>query len=597
MGLSSSQQNAINRYQDLWKSASTEEEKRQWHEAAERVRNSAGFSGGADGSQVIYNNNYYGSTSYAPTRFDSEMLSPDDYARVRQYQQNWQNATTDQERDGWHRMAESVRRKSGYSGGMAGNEYIHVPTFNPPKIPEIPEYNSRYEGQLHNIVNDLNNQDPYSSPYADRINATLDKLQNRPEYVSPYADMIKTTLDKIMNRPDFKYDPEKDPAFMALRKQAQRQGEQNYENAIGGISANTGGRLNTWATSMASQGRNNALLQAEMAQPQYEQRAYERYQYESMQNYNQLSALQNLDGMEFNKYQASYNNQLNMLSALQNLDSTAYMQYRDRIQDKRELANFVMALDDRDYKKYQFMVENQWQQYSAEYSNFQNELQFQRDEWQRAMDRTNLNGYVNNQDSYILGVRTGTLSQEARKRQDQINDFFLQADYSLSNEYKKMELNYSYETELSKLRQSGDLSIINMQGDRGLSRLGSAVGGSVVQNALGMKGAKYVWGGNKPTATDCSGMVMQAYKQAGYDLGNKRLTTAELRSDPKQYGFKEIPIKQAKPGDVMWVKGHMAMLYDNDNVIEASQSKGKTVIQTAWNRNKPFTKAYRYVGR
>lgn len=130
---------------------------------------------------------------------------------------------------------------------------------------------------------------------------------------------------------------------------------------------------------------------------------------------------------------------------------------------------------------------------------------------------------------------------------------------------------------------------------------GSVASGNVDSNmsAVANKylGIPYVWGGNSRTGTDCSGLVQFAYQDMGINFASgERLTSAKMNSKYRQYGFEQIPVSQAKPGDVMWNQGHVAMMYDSQNVLEASQSKGKTVIQTAWNRNKPFTKAFRYVG-
>ncbi|EGY79007.1 C40 family peptidase [Peptoniphilus indolicus] len=117
----------------------------------------------------------------------------------------------------------------------------------------------------------------------------------------------------------------------------------------------------------------------------------------------------------------------------------------------------------------------------------------------------------------------------------------------------------------------------------------------VVKAANSYLGKPYVWGAASSSAVDCSGLVMQAYKANGVKFPD-RMTSRSLSCNPKRYGFVEIPLKQASPGDVMWNKGHVAIMYDGKNVIEASQTKGKTVIQTAWNRNKNFTRAFRYVG-
>ena len=130
-----------------------------------------------------------------------------------------------------------------------------------------------------------------------------------------------------------------------------------------------------------------------------------------------------------------------------------------------------------------------------------------------------------------------------------------------------------------------------------VARLGdSGAGNTATQTAKKYLGVKYVWGGESMSkgGLDCSGLVVRTYRDMGINM--ERFSSSTLAANPKKYGFVEIPVKQAQPGDVMWNKGHVALMYDGKNVIEASQSKGKTVIQTAWNRHKNFTRAYRYVG-
>ncbi|MBL7575514.1 NlpC/P60 family protein [Peptoniphilus asaccharolyticus DSM 20463] len=135
------------------------------------------------------------------------------------------------------------------------------------------------------------------------------------------------------------------------------------------------------------------------------------------------------------------------------------------------------------------------------------------------------------------------------------------------------------------------------QEQKATSGKGGSYSGSskVVAVADKYLGKPYVWGAANSNAVDCSGLVIQAYKANGVRFPD-RMTSSSLSSNPKRYGFVEIPVKQAQPGDVMWNKGHVAIMYDGKNVIEASQTKGKTVIQTAWNRNKNFTRAFRYKG-
>lgn len=482
------------------------------------------------------------------SQFDRMKLSQSDQNLIRQYQNNYEKAKTKEEKDSWHRMAESIRRKNGYSGGVSGDQYIPVPTFNPPKVPDIPRYTPRYENELNSIISDIRNTPDYVSPYEDRINQTLDRIQNRPEYKSPYEDLIKSTLNDIMNRPAFKYDPNSDKAYQAFKQRTLREGEQSAENALAGISANTGGRLNTWATSMSSQARNNARLNAEAGVAPFEARAFERYQFETNQNYNKLSSLQNLDAMEFNKYQASYQNELGLLDALQNLDSFSYAQYRDRITDKKDLANFVMNLDRNDFNRYQFMVEQTWQRYNAEYTNFTNELNFQKQQWDNALQRTDLLGYVNNQDSFILGVPSGTLSIEARKRQNAIDDFFTQSDYALKNELKLKTQQYEYEKGLMAIRQQYSLNEMSYEGNREMSRMrnsarysGGVSGGNIGYDNVAGSSVNYAETprakaivakaesmiGTKRYKGKCQGFVADVYRDA---TGTKRQSKGSAKS-------------------------------------------------------------------
>ena len=167
--------------------------------------------------------------------------------------------------------------------------------------------------------------------------------------------------------------------------------------------------------------------------------------------------------------------------------------------------------------------------------------------------------------------------------------YIVEDTHTFENNIHTAELTLSYENVMEEI----DTSVAS-ESNYGE---GSASSSSLVNASDKYLGVPYVWGGNSRSGTDCSGFVQFVYQDVGINFApGERLTSAKMNSKYKQYGFKQIPVNEAKPGDVMWNKGHVGMMYDGNNVIEASQSRGKTVIQTAWNRNKPFTKAFRYVG-
>lgn len=214
--------------------------------------------------------------------------------------------------------------------------------------------------------------------------------------------------------------------------------------------------------------------------------------------------------------------------------------------------------------------------------------------------------FGNNQDSFILGVPTGTLSAEARQRQNNIQDFLTKSDYQLNQDFKKMQQEFEFAKALDALRQSGDLSAINLQGGFALDqtnlnihnqslmnaiRYGSVPSGAV-QSAAKYLGVPYIWGAKTPgKGFDCSGLVQQAYEDMGYSFKN-RLTSTELRNNPKKYGFVEIPLSEAKAGDVLWTKGHVALKAGANITIEAPKKNDKVRYRTQGDR---FKKAYRHI--
>lgn len=127
-----------------------------------------------------------------------------------------------------------------------------------------------------------------------------------------------------------------------------------------------------------------------------------------------------------------------------------------------------------------------------------------------------------------------------------------------------------------------------------------ATGSKVIDAGLTAKGKTYSWGGTDPFrgGADCSGFVTWAYKQAGSPLPS-RLTSAALRNNPKSLGFQEVPLSERKPGDVLWAKGHVGLVYDEGHVLECGGATkaiyGKSCVGVTKMR-KSFTKCYRRIG-
>lgn len=340
------------------------------------------------------------------SQWDLDNLSPEHQEQIKNYQNIWQ--TDPSQRENAHNAAEQIRKKYGYSGGMDGAQYN---PFGTPVIPQIPQYESKYDNELKDI---------------------FEQIKNPPKYESPYADLINQSISDLQNRPAHSYDPDNDPAYQAFLQRATRAGDKAYADNLGGLSAMTGGRANSWAGTVASQARNQYVLQAQEAVIQFEERSYNRYQDETANMYN-------------------------LVNLLQAQDQTSYNRYRDSIGDTKELANMVMDLDRRDFERYKEMSNESWRVFEAESQQYRDALQEKKDKIAEARDRTNLTGFVNNQDSITLGVSTGTLSQAARERAEAMEDYITKQKHDLEQFAKEKSISHEFDLKMLAAREQVDI--------------------------------------------------------------------------------------------------------------------------------------------
>lgn len=95
---------------------------------------------------------------------------------------------------------------------------------------------------------------------------------------------------------------------------------------------------------------------------------------------------------------------------------------------------------------------------------------------------------------------------------------------------------------------------------------------SIVETAKSYIGVQYRWGGRTHMGVDCSGLCFNAYRFNGIDIWRD----ADIE---KSENLKKIELKDAKEGDLLFFAGHMALYLGNGEIIHASASKGKVVIE------------------
>lgn len=114
---------------------------------------------------------------------------------------------------------------------------------------------------------------------------------------------------------------------------------------------------------------------------------------------------------------------------------------------------------------------------------------------------------------------------------------------------------------------------------------GAGSGNAIVEAAHSQLGVPYVWGGSAPGAgLDCSGLTQWCYAQAGISIPRY--------SEDQASGGTSVPLSEARPGDILWRPGHVAIYIGGDQYIHEPQTGDVCKISTGISY---FTCAVRYL--
>jgi hypothetical protein len=121
-------------------------------------------------------------------------------------------------------------------------------------------------------------------------------------YQSRWDDELTSLYDQIRNRKKFSYDMGTDPLYQQYREQYQRLGRLAMQDTMGQAAVLTGGYGSTYGEQVGQQAYNAYLQNLNDIVPQLQQQAYQRYQDEGTDLYNQYSLVKGRDDTDYGRY-------------------------------------------------------------------------------------------------------------------------------------------------------------------------------------------------------------------------------------------------------------------------------------------------------
>ena len=207
------------------------------------------------------------------------------------------------------------------------------------------------------------------------LNAQL--AQKPGEYNSQWQAQLDDTINKILNREKFSYDLNGDALYQQYKDKFIKQGKMAMGDAIGQASAMTGGYGNSYAQSVGQQAYQAQLENLNDIVPELYQMAYDKYNQEGQDLYNQYSMLGDRENMDYGRYRDTVSDWLTERDYLTDrYDSErtfdygkyaddrdfsyeqysddrnlAYSDHRNTIEDEQWKKEYQLALDKFDYEK------------------------------------------------------------------------------------------------------------------------------------------------------------------------------------------------------------------------------------------------------
>ena len=181
-------------------------------------------------------------------------------------------------------------------------------------------------------------------------NALDTQLAQKPgAYQSQWQTQLNDTINKILNREKFSYDLNGDALYQQYKDKYTQQAKMSSANVMGQAAAMTGGYGNSYAQSVGNQAYQAEMQNLNDIIPELYQMAYDKYNQEGQDLYNQYSMLGTQEEQDYGRYRdtvADWNTERDYLTGRydteRDYDYTKYNNERDfaygQYSDDRNLA-------------------------------------------------------------------------------------------------------------------------------------------------------------------------------------------------------------------------------------------------------------------
>ncbi len=197
------------------------------------------------------------------------------------------------------------------------------------------------------------------------------QLANKPSaYQSQYQAGLDDIINKILNREEFSYDLNGDALYQQYKDKFAQQGKMASMDVMGQAAAMTGGYGNSYAQQVGQQTYQGYLQNLNDIVPELYQMAYDRYNQEGNDLYNQYSLLGTQEEQDYGRYRDSVSDWesergflYDQYNSERNYDYSKYADDRD--------FNYGQFADDRSYSQWQAEFDEAKRRYDQEYADKQ----------------------------------------------------------------------------------------------------------------------------------------------------------------------------------------------------------------------------------